>query len=266
MSQTRDDEAFIGRMATERDIPRLARMNVQLQRDEGRRVRDTPEELERLIGKWIRSGTYAAAIFEWQQRPIGYVLFRHAVDYVELGQLFIEPEYRRRGFGRRAVQWLIDRINTHVQLIRITVRAEKILAEAFWLAMGFRDYSRTMQLKIGERIDREPPSSPFRDILARFKPALWPGEYIYNGIASVIEIEPAYAGIGLGLSGARDGTGILAIVTEALAEAGIRARLLGGRHQDHLFVPSAETERAPQCLEALREYKPKHANPALHHP
>jgi predicted acetyltransferase len=61
-----------------------------------------------------------------------------------LRQFFVVPEFRRRGLGRTAFQWLNDNIWQKV-LVRIDVLCANDAGIAFWRALGFDDYCITME-------------------------------------------------------------------------------------------------------------------------
>ena len=56
--------------------------------------------------------------------------------------------------------------------------------------------------------------------------------------------------ITLNVHSALDGVGLTAAVAEALAQEGIPCNVLAGFHHDHVFVPSAQAERAVAVLAA----------------
>ena len=56
--------------------------------------------------------------------------------------------------------------------------------------------------------------------------------------------------ITLTVQSALDGVGLTAAVADALAGAGIPCNVVAGFHHDHVFVPSAQAERAVEVLRA----------------
>lgn len=93
------------RLATPDDARVLATMNHDLIWAEGHRNRMTPPELERRMAGWL-AGEYRAAVFKIGGQAVGYSLFRGAPEYVYLRQFYVRPDFRRRGVGRRALDWL----------------------------------------------------------------------------------------------------------------------------------------------------------------
>ena len=93
------------RAATSSDLPLLAEMNFQLIRDEGHRNRMSQAELEERMARWL-AGDYEAVIFEQNDEPVGYTLFKEEPDWLYVRQFFIHREHRRKGLGRAAMEWL----------------------------------------------------------------------------------------------------------------------------------------------------------------
>src|SRR5262245_22758387 len=84
------------RVATVADAAVLAEMNHRLIRDEGHRSRMTVPQLRDRMDEWLRA-EYAAVVVELDDAAVGYALYRRDPEYVYLRQLYVEPEYRRRG-------------------------------------------------------------------------------------------------------------------------------------------------------------------------
>src|SRR5882762_3386959 len=93
------------RPATVEDASVIAPMNAQLIRDEGHRNAMTVPQLAERMTEWLKTG-YHASLFELEGKTIGYALYRLEPEYVYLRQLFVQPELRRRGIARRALEWL----------------------------------------------------------------------------------------------------------------------------------------------------------------
>jgi GNAT superfamily N-acetyltransferase len=133
------------RTATVTDAHLLANMNAALIRDEGHRNPMTSEQLvERMAGFLI--GGYEAAIFEDEDAALGYALFKREPDWVYVRQFYVMPENRRRGIGRKAVQWLRANVWTESSRVRIDVLVGNTSGIEFWRAVGFADYCLTMEL------------------------------------------------------------------------------------------------------------------------
>jgi GNAT superfamily N-acetyltransferase len=145
------------RCAAPGDAPLLARMNGQLIRDEGHRNRMTPDELEQRMAGWL-GGEYHAVIFESGADTLGYALYRREMDYVYLRQFFVWREYRRRGVGRSAIEWLARTVWSDVARVRLDVLVGNPEGRAFWQAVGFHDYCVTMELSTAGGGDDSSPS------------------------------------------------------------------------------------------------------------
>lgn len=133
------------RRGTVADAPALAAMNWQLIRDEGHRNPMTVSELTARMTGWLE-GEYEAILFEDCGQVIGYSLYRREIEYTYLRQFYVIPEYRRRGIGRAAVEWLRQHAWDAVR-VRVEVLVGNTSGIAFWRAVGFADYCLTLELE-----------------------------------------------------------------------------------------------------------------------
>lgn len=124
----------------------LAPLNAQLIRDEGHRNPMSVAELEQRMVGWLR-GEYEAALFELGSQIAGYALFRRDPEHIYLRQLFVVPALRRRGIGRSALAWLWAHAWKDTQRLRIDVLLGNASAQAFWHAVGFKDYCVVMEME-----------------------------------------------------------------------------------------------------------------------
>lgn len=124
----------------------LAPLNAQLIRDEGHRNPMSVAELEQRMAGWLR-GEYEAALFESGSQIVGYALFRRDSEHIYLRQLFVVPVLRRRGIGRSALAWLWANAWKDTQRLRIDVLLGNASAQAFWHAVGFKDYCVVMEME-----------------------------------------------------------------------------------------------------------------------
>ena len=133
------------RFATEGDCPLLGELNHQLIRDEGHRNRMGPRELQDRMRAWL-AADYRAVIFENEAGLVGYSLFREQKDEIYLRQLFIVRHLRRKGFGRTALKILKDGIWPRDKRLTVEVLVANDSAVQFWRAIGYRDYSLTLEI------------------------------------------------------------------------------------------------------------------------
>jgi ribosomal protein S18 acetylase RimI-like enzyme len=136
--------AIIIRRADSSDSPILAELNQRLIRDEGHRNRMSLAELESRMKKWL-TGEYAAHLFELNTAVIGYALYRRDSDCIYIRQFFIRSDYRRRGHGRYAFEWLVKNVWTDQRQLRLEVLVENHVGIAFWRSLGFAEYCITME-------------------------------------------------------------------------------------------------------------------------
>lgn len=133
------------RIATVADCPLLAELNQQLIRDEGHRNPMTVPELEQRMKRWL-SEDYTAVLFECEKEVVAYTLFREQPEEIYLRHLFVIPSRRRMGVGRTAVQMLHSRLWRRNKRLTVGVLVSNEPAVAFWRAVGYRDYSLTLEI------------------------------------------------------------------------------------------------------------------------
>jgi predicted acetyltransferase len=135
-----------GRPASPDDAALLAPLNAQLIRDEGHRNAMSVGELEQRMRTWLQSD-YCAAIFELDAKVVGYALFKHEAEHVYLRQLFVSSEFRRRGVGRAMLHWLWANTWKKDQRLRVDVLINNTDAQAFWRAVGLKDYCVMLEME-----------------------------------------------------------------------------------------------------------------------
>jgi GNAT superfamily N-acetyltransferase len=119
-------------------------MNAQLIRDEGHRNAMTMPQLVERMTEWLKTG-YQAFLFELEGKTVGYALYRLEPEYVYSRQLFVQPEMRRRGIARHALEWLCENAWGVRARVRIDVLVGNHSAIEFWRSVGFTDYCLTRE-------------------------------------------------------------------------------------------------------------------------
>jgi len=102
-----------------------------------------PQLAERMAG-WLR-GEYQAVLFEENDTPVGYALFRFEPEFVYLRQLFVVQEHRHQGVARNALRWLWDYAWSDASRLRIEVLVGNVSGREFWGSVGFTEYCITME-------------------------------------------------------------------------------------------------------------------------
>ena len=133
------------RRATLKDGAALAELNHQLIHDEGHRNPMTVPELEQRMRAWLAS-EYAAVIFEKGAEVVAYALYREQPEEIHLRQLFVVRNRRRRGLGRQAMEMLRSKIWPRNKRLTVDVLVQNTVAIAFWRAVGYKDYSLTLEI------------------------------------------------------------------------------------------------------------------------
>jgi len=118
-------------------------MNLELIQDEEHSNPMGVGELESRMREWLE-GQYEAVVFEDDDGPVGYALWRPEPEGIYLRQFFIRRDHRRKGLGRAAIQWLRENTWRQVARIRLDVLVGNARAISFWHAVGFADYCTTM--------------------------------------------------------------------------------------------------------------------------
>lgn len=136
------------RFAGPDDIPTLAQMNRQLIVEERHRNKMSMDELvERMRG--FLNGEYKAVVFEVDGQIAGHALYRRDPEWFYIRQFFVHPEFRRRGVGRAAVEWMMTHCFKEAERVRLEVLAWNPAGLAFWRAIGFTDYCVALEKEVG---------------------------------------------------------------------------------------------------------------------
>ena len=133
------------RRAILNDCAVLAELNHQLIRDEGHRNPMTIPQLEQRMKNWLASN-YTAMIFEDDGAVVAYALYCEQPEEIYLRQLFVVRNRRRQGIGRQAVEMLRLQIWPKDKRLTVGVLVQNTAAVAFWHAVGYEDYSLTLEL------------------------------------------------------------------------------------------------------------------------
>jgi GNAT superfamily N-acetyltransferase len=132
------------RFATRADAEVLGELNRQLIQDEGHRNRMTSPELVARLREWLVGG-YRVSIFEDASGILAYALYRENEDHVYLRQFFVQRRQRRNGVGRQCMKILLSEIWPKDKRITVDVLCHNQAGIAFWRAVGFSDYSLTLE-------------------------------------------------------------------------------------------------------------------------
>ena len=133
------------RRATSDDCRLLAELNHQLIRDEGHRNPMSVAELKQRMQGWLAT-EYAAILFEDGGETVAYGLYREEAGGIYLRQLFVARNRRRQGIGREAMEILRSKIWPKDKRLTVDVLAGNATGMAFWRAVGYKDYSLTLEI------------------------------------------------------------------------------------------------------------------------
>ena len=131
--------------ATENDLTALAEMNLQLIIDEGHSNPMNRSQLRARMQEWLAT-EYKAVMIANGAIDVGYALWREEPEFIHVRQFFIGRQYRRKGLGRRAISELI-KTRWLGRNIRLEVLTGNSVGQAFWHAVGFKDYCITLEYR-----------------------------------------------------------------------------------------------------------------------
>lgn len=139
------------RKATSADYPLLGALNHQLIRDEGHRNPMNVAQLTERMRRWLGTGEYTGRVFEENGQIVAYALYRAFAEEVYLRHLFVVRGRRREGIGRRAVHLLREEIWPRGHRLTVEVLCANTTGVAFWKAMGYREYSLSLEIMPDKR-------------------------------------------------------------------------------------------------------------------
>jgi ribosomal protein S18 acetylase RimI-like enzyme len=143
------------RSARSEDEQSLLRMMRNLAEQEpGAYFFDEPVVREALR-KFLASPELGRAwVFLDGETPIGYIVLTLGYSFEYHGrdsfidELYIEPQYRRQGIGRRAMQFVEERaLELGVNVIHLEVDRGNDAAEGLYRRAGYRDHARFLMTK-----------------------------------------------------------------------------------------------------------------------
>ena len=105
----------------------------------------TVPELEQRMRGWLEAD-YTAIIFEEGVQLVAYALYREQPGELYLRQLFVVRNRRRQGIGRAAMEILRTQIWPKNKRLTVEVLIRNTAAVAFWRAVGYQDYSLTLEI------------------------------------------------------------------------------------------------------------------------
>jgi ribosomal protein S18 acetylase RimI-like enzyme len=108
-----------------------------------------------VLGKFLASPDLGRAwIFFDGENPVGYIVLTFGYSFECHGrdsfidELYIEPQYRRQGIGRRAMQFVEERaLESDVNAIHLEVDDGNNAAEELYRRSGYEDQSRYLMTK-----------------------------------------------------------------------------------------------------------------------
>lgn len=131
--------------ATPQDALRLAELNEKMIEASGHCTGLDRVGLFHRMQNWLTAKEYHAHFIINEGTFIGYSLSKSDTTPAILRQFYIEPEYRRKGFGTLAVQLLLKEYLGRAHIIQLDVHPTNETAMAFWRSNGFHGTPEKMQ-------------------------------------------------------------------------------------------------------------------------
>ena len=80
------------------------------------------------------------SIVAGETRVLGFCITQFGDEIAHLSLLAVDPRYRRRGIGRRLVNWMLASARTAgIATVHVEMRTTNLAARAFYRALGFED-------------------------------------------------------------------------------------------------------------------------------
>ncbi len=98
------------------------------------------KNINSLCGKKIDSNNPFIKCFSYtyENKIIGYLLFQHIYDRIEIDDFYIEEKYRNKGFGSKLIEKVISYGNdNNIQNITLEVRKDNYNAIKIYEKYGF---------------------------------------------------------------------------------------------------------------------------------
>ena len=78
--------------------------------------------------------------FYEEDKVLGYLIYSHIYDRLEIDNFFVNEEERRKGIGKKLMSYLVCiAINNHVVNITLEVRKSNEVARNLYKSFGFRE-------------------------------------------------------------------------------------------------------------------------------
>lgn len=148
---TADTNSISISTARDSDIPQLAELNLQLMEDERHPYMLPLEDLRARMTRWV-AGEYHVLVFRNGGRICGYAAWRPEERGTYLRHFFICRDQRRQGLGRTIVDRLRRDHFPKDQPLQLEAAIWNTDVIAFWRALGFKDFSLTLEMKPEEAV------------------------------------------------------------------------------------------------------------------
>lgn len=85
----------------------------------------------------LRFASQDVRIIQYQGIDVGYFSTSSTVDWIRVYQIFILPEYQRKGLGSACMRLIVSDARAQKKVVRLQVLKINTRATAFYLRLGF---------------------------------------------------------------------------------------------------------------------------------
>lgn len=102
----------------------------------------------------LRQRSCIGLVAEFNQQPIGYMIYQLHRDHLSVITIAVQREYQRRGFARRMIAKLVGKLSDKRHSISTVIPDDNLQAQTFFREIGFkakrilRDYFKSQTRQI----------------------------------------------------------------------------------------------------------------------
>ena len=90
--------------------------------------------------------SFHVGLFEEDDHVAAYALYRQGRNSVHLRHFFVHRHHRGKGIGEEAMRNLLNEVWPKNLRVIVEALVHNLTAQDFWKAVGFKEYSVTMEI------------------------------------------------------------------------------------------------------------------------